>query len=80
MNVFLLFFRFGVKVGILSSAVYYSKQAGVWEDSSRTYQLSKCLIAFLKPYVKPAFRKVENELPFKVCVHDRSELLLSIIH
>lgn len=44
--------RFGVKVGIVGGAVYYTSQIGLWGDSSKTEQLYKDIYKVSAPYIK----------------------------
>ncbi|XKL59217.1 hypothetical protein PGB90_000233 [Kerria lacca] len=58
--------KFGIKGSILGGTIYYSKQIGVWDDSSRTFTLTQEIMAYVSPYLKPVISNVQKELPVQV--------------
>ncbi|EEB10597.1 conserved hypothetical protein [Pediculus humanus corporis] len=55
--------RFGLKAGIISSAVYITIDKGVWKDSEITSQLYQDLKTTIKPYVKPVLEQIPFQFP-----------------
>lgn len=58
----IIFFRFTIKVGLASAAVYYVKEQGVWKNSNesiKTYEK-------LKETVKPYAQDLKAQIPIEV--------------
>ncbi|XP_060526107.1 MICOS complex subunit MIC13 homolog QIL1 [Cylas formicarius] len=67
--------KFAVKVGLAASAVYYTKQQGIWRDSDESLKAYNKIKSELCPYVKQITSRVPIELP-QVPKADSATLLL----
>lgn len=59
----MLISRFGLKVGVVSSAVYLTVDSGVWKDSKTTSELYYKIKEEAKVYIKPVVDLVPFEVP-----------------
>uniref|UniRef100_A0A182KAE9 MICOS complex subunit MIC13 n=1 Tax=Anopheles christyi TaxID=43041 RepID=A0A182KAE9_9DIPT len=54
-------FRFAVKVGLAGSAVYYSKQEGIWEeDTEKVYER---YATAMKPHIESLKQQIPLDIP-----------------
>lgn len=57
-----ILFRFAVKVGLATAAVYYVKDQGVWKNSNESIKTYEKLKETVKPYVQD----LKSQIPIEV--------------
>lgn len=57
-----VFSRFGIKVGIAASAIYYLKEQGVFKDSDEAHKVYGRINSALQPYLQEAKKHVPIEV------------------
>lgn len=60
----MVFSRFGVKVAIAGSAVYYLAEQGVWKNSDEAHKVYGKINSAVCPYIK----QVTSQVPIEVTI------------
>lgn len=63
LDIFCVFHRFSLKLGIPVAAAYATIDYGVWDDSETTTALFNQIQSQVKPYVKPYLDQIPFEAP-----------------
>ncbi|GLV44102.1 QIL1 [Carabus blaptoides fortunei] len=56
-------FRFGIKLGLATGAIYYVSEQGVWRGSDETVKLCNQICTAVSPYTNEIKKQIPYELP-----------------